>query len=59
MCASHTHTPRWNNYTSIKKGHSTKDGHEHRTRKSVLNSITLNFIATTLIFPEGKLEAEL
>lgn len=43
----------------LKKRHSPKDSHEHKTRKSVLNSITLNFIVTTLIFQEGKLEAEL
>lgn len=61
MCIMHTHihTPRWNNYTSIKNGLSPKDSHEHKTRKSVLNSITLNFIVTTLIFQEDKLEAEL
>lgn len=31
----------------------------HTTRKSMLNSITLNFMVTTLIFQEGKLEEEL
>lgn len=60
MCITYTYTPQDGIIKHpLKKRHSPKDSHEHKTRKLVLNSITLNFIVTTLIFQEGKLEAEL